>query len=247
MRGYPYHILGTSERDDSLSYMIDCLLRSRIETGEETSDDEDVNVYLSALLHSFLDRTFYVKYGEFLSFYNIDVFQWAEGSADLRTKYQVYKGNADFALVTTGIFEEPISRASTWDEAECEVGSAVERGKLYYRFANAHITRLSRKRTAVAEVLEKLSDRFETYLKILSHMRGAYLNLMRRLSTGELFHLEREAQQGARSGLIQEGRDSFLDAYADWLNSGSDEDRQKVNSRADELSEFDPTFQFDGV
>ena len=111
MRGYPYHILGTSERDDSLSYLIDCLLRSRIETGEETSDDEDVNVYLSTLLHSFLDRTFYVKYGEFLSFYNIDVFQWAEGSADLRTKYQVYKGNADFALVTTGIFEEPISRA----------------------------------------------------------------------------------------------------------------------------------------
>lgn len=124
---------------------------------------------------------------------------------------------------------------------------SIERGKLYYRFSHAHITRLSRKRTAIAEVLEKLPDRFETYLKILSHLRGTYLHLMRRLSKGELFHLEREAQQGARSGLIQEGWDSFLDAYANWLNSGSDLDRQKVNSRADELSEIDPTFQFDGI
>ena len=117
----------------------------------------------------------------------------------------------------------------------------------YYRFANTHITRLSRKKTGVAEVLEKLSDRFETYLKILSHMRVAYLNLMRRLSKGEIFHLQRETQQGAGPGLIQEGRDSFLDAYADWLRSGSEEDRKEVNSRAEELSKIDTTFNFDAI
>ena len=39
--------------------MLDFLLRSRIEMGEETSGDEDVNVYLSGLLHSFLDRSFF--------------------------------------------------------------------------------------------------------------------------------------------------------------------------------------------
>ncbi len=247
MQSYPYQVVGTGEREESLFFMLDSLLRSRIETGEETSDDEDVNVYLSGLLHSFLDRSFFLKNRECLSRYTTDVFAWAEESGDLRTKYRVYKGNADYALMSTGIFEEPFCRTATWQAAEIEAESAVERGKLYYRFASAYNVRLSRKKTGLAEVLEKLSERFETYLKILDHMRAGYLNLLRRLSKREMFHLQRKVQAGAAARVSRKGRDHFLDAYADWLHSGSEEDRDRVNRLGEELSRIDSDFRFEGI
>jgi hypothetical protein len=247
MKSYPYQIVGTREREESLFFMLDALLRSRIETGEETFDDEDVNVYLAGLLHAFLDKSFFLKNRGCLSRYTTDVFAWAEESGDLRTKYRVYKGNADYTLVGMGIFEEPFCRTATWQAAELEAKSAVARGKLYYRFASNCNVRLARKKTGLSEVLEKLSERFETYLKILGHMRAGYLNLLRRLSRGEMFHLQRKVQEGATTRVSHEGRDHFLDAYADWLRSGSKEDRNRVNRLGKELSRIDPEFGFDGI
>jgi hypothetical protein len=46
---YAYKIVGGKERELSLYFMLNALLQSRIEIGAETTDDEDVNVYLASL------------------------------------------------------------------------------------------------------------------------------------------------------------------------------------------------------
>ena len=85
------------------------------------------------------------------------------------------------------------------------------------------------RRTGVAEVMDKLSDRFEMYSKILAHMRVSYLNLLKRLSQGEIFHIQRKAQETPSFESVREGRDCFLDAYSEWMKSGSEFHRQRVN------------------
>ena len=246
MQSYPYRILGTGEQEESLFFMLDSLLRSRIDTDRETSDDEDVNVYLAGLLHSFLDRSFLASYGSLISRYDTEVFARAEESEDLRTKYRVYKVNADYTLMAAGVLDALATqeKQGKWGRDD---DTAIQRGKLYYRFASSYRTQLAHKKTAVVEVLEKLSDRFETYVSILSHMRKMYLNLLRRLSDEEIYHLQQEAQRGAAARIAEIGRDRFLDAYLDWLHSGSEEDRGRVNLLGEELSKIDPTFRFNGV
>src|SRR5215471_13090593 len=62
-------------------FMINCLLYSRMETGLVSNQD----------------------------FYDADVFRRLQNSTDARLKYAIYKTNADFLLVSIGIFDQPIT------------------------------------------------------------------------------------------------------------------------------------------
>src|SRR3970040_276536 len=58
--------------------MINCLLYSRMETGLVSNQDfydEDVNVYLAHLLHSFINPEYVEQSRKFLSKYDTDVFR----------------------------------------------------------------------------------------------------------------------------------------------------------------------------
>ena len=99
----------------------------------------------------------------------------------------------------------------------------------------------------VSVVLGKLSDRFEVYTKVLSHMRVSYFNLLKRLSQGEIFHIQRKAQEGLQFESVREGRDCFLDAYSDWMKSGSELHRARVNAMGEALTKMDPKFRFEGI
>jgi hypothetical protein len=236
MKSYPYQVLGTKEREESSFFMLDSILRSRIETGEETIDDEDVNIYLAGLLHSFLDRSFFKTYGDTISRYDSQIYDLAEVPGDPGVRFRVYKGNADYSLMAAAVFEEE-------QGAECE----TERGKRFYGIASACHARICRKKTGVATVLEKLSERFETYRNILSYMRGEYLKLLRRFTKGEMFHLEREVHAGALTGFVPAGRNHFLDAYSDWMKTGSEAARDRVNVLGEALRKADPEFAFAGI
>jgi hypothetical protein len=86
---------------------------------------------------------------------------------------------------------------------------------------------------------------FEKYLKILSHMRGEYLDLSRRLSEGEVFHLERTVNEAGRQEQIRAKQDQLLELYSAWRSSPSaelEEDMQRVVS---EIRELSPGFQFE--
>ena len=228
-------------------FMINCLLYSRMETGLVSNQDcydEDVNVYLAHLLHSFINPEYVEQSKKFLSKYDADVFRRLSSSTDARLKYQIYKTNADFLLVSIGIFDHPTIAGAPRSRMQPSEEAYIGRGKTYYHFAYTYSQQMHRKNAGVSEVLEKLSNGFEKYLRILSHMRGEYLDLVKRFSQGEVYHLERSIDEHSQQELLRVKQDELLELYSAWKNEPSpvaEEDLERVVS---EIRQINPGFQF---
>jgi hypothetical protein len=254
-----YIDLGSSRRElrPSYHFMMKCLLYSRMETGLVSNQDfydEDVNVYIAHLLNSFIDPKYIERAGRYLSKYDTEVFSRLADSKDARLKYTLYKTNADFLLVSLGIFDNPAAA----DPASRPAGPMAERrilapseeayvgrGKTYYRFAFTYSEQIHSPHAAITEVLEKLSIGFEKYLRILAHMRGEYLNLLDRLSRGEVYHLERsvdETRQGDDTRALQ---DRFLDLFLEWRRTGNERVKSEIEEIVARIRAVDPEFAFE--
>jgi hypothetical protein len=228
-------------------FMINCLLYSRMETGLVSNQDyydEDVNVYLAHLLHSFLNPEYVEQSKKYLSKYDADVFRRLQASNDARLKYVIYKTNADFLLVSIGIFDQSPAAEGAEHPKPAEE-AYVGRAKTYYHFAYSYSQQISRRHSGVSEVLEKLSMGFEKYLKILSHMRGEYLDLGRRLSQGEVFHLERTVNEAGKQELIRAKQDQLLELYSTWRREPTPELEESMARLAGEIRGLNPEFRFE--
>jgi hypothetical protein len=245
----PRHYVDLKESSRELQptyyFMINCLLYSRMETGLVSNSDcydEDVNVYLAHLLHSFINPEFVEQSRRFLSKYDTDVFRRLSGSTDSRLKYTIYKTNADFLLVSIGIFDNPLGSARRLQPNE---EAYVGRGKTYYHFAYSYAQQVHRKNAGAAEVLEKLSVGFEKYIKILSHMRGEYLDLMKRLSQGEVYHLERSVDEHAQQELLRLKQDELLELYTAWKSQPDAQTTEDLERIIGEIKQLNPSFKFE--
>jgi hypothetical protein len=229
-------------------FMINCLLYSRMETGLVSNQDfydEDVNVYLAHLLHSFINPEYVEQSKKFLSKYDTDVFRRLATSSDARLKYLVYKTNADFLLVSIGIFDNPAAADGHKGKLQPGEEAFVGRGKAYYHFAYSYSQQMHRRSQGVGDVLEKLSVGFDKYLKILSHMRGEYLDLMKRLSHGEVYHLERSVNEQSRQELLRVKQDELLELYSAWKAAPSAEVEESLARVVSEIREINPEFRFE--
>src|SRR5206468_4153799 len=139
--------------------MINCLLYSRMETGLVSNHDfydEDVNVYLAHLLHSFVNPEYVEQSRRFLSKYDTDVFRRLAQSTDARLKYQIYKTNADFLLVSIGIFDNPAAGAASPRRQQPAEEAYIGRGKTYYHFAYSYSQQMHRRSEGVSLGLERV-------------------------------------------------------------------------------------------
>ena len=228
--------------------MINCPLYSRMETGLVSNQefyDEDVNVYLAHLLHSFINPEYVEQSKKFLSKYDTDVFRRLSNSTDSRLKYLIYKTNADFLLISIGIFDNPAAPQTTRAKVQPAEEAYIGRGKTYYHFAYSYAQQVHRRNQGVADVLEKLSVGFEKYIKILSHMRGEYLDLMTRLSAGEVYHLERSVDEDQQRELLRLKQDELLELYSAWKTRPTPETEQNLERIVSEIRQLNPSFKFD--
>jgi hypothetical protein len=229
-------------------FMINCLLYSRMETGLVSNQDfydEDVNVYLAHLLHSFINPEYVEQSKKFLSKYDTDVFRRMSTSTDARLKYLIYKTNADFLLVSIGIFDNPHAAETHRSKLQPSEEAYIGRGKTYYHFAYSYAQQVHRKNAGVSEVLEKLSVGFDKYIKILSHMRGEYLDLMRRLSSGEVYHLERSVDEHQQQEMLRVKQDELLELYSRWRSEPSRETELSLERVVSEIRVLNPEFKFE--
>ena len=248
----PRHYVDLKETSRDLqptySFMINCLLYSRMETGLVSNQDfydEDVNVYLAHLLHSFINPEYVEQSKKFLSKYDTDVFRRLSTSTDARLKYLIYKTNADFMLVSIGIFDNPMVPASHRPKHPPSEEAYIGRGKTYYHFAWSYSQQMHRKNAGVGEVLEKLSVGFEKYIRILSHMRGEYLDLMKRLSQGEVYHLERSINEQSMQELLRLKQDELLELYTAWKSEPTPEAEENLERVVSEIRQINPEFKFE--
>lgn len=240
---------GIPPEEATLQFMMNCLLYSRIETGLESNAeeyDEDVNVYLAHLLNSFINPRYYRAARWYVSEYDYDVFARLEESRDLRLKYTIYKTNADFLLLSIGIFnpEEPEMDDPRPQFRHSREGR-VSRGKAYYHFAFSYSQRISPFSQSISDVLAKLSRGFEKYVRILSHLRGEYFGIVERLSDGEMFHLERSIDKTGAREKLRKAQNDFLDLYLSWRRTKDDRQLRRLREVCRRLRVLDPTFKYD--
>ena len=229
-------------------FTTNCLLYSRIETGLAASPDcydEDVDVYLAHLLQAFISPEHVEPSKRFLSRYDVDVFHRFASSSDARLRYVIHKTNADFLLVSTGIFDNPGPPAQSRAQAQPSEEAYIGRGKTYYHFAYTYSRQMHRRNAGVAEVIEKLSVGFDRYLKILSHMRGEPLDLAKRLAQGQVYHLERTANEAAMQQLLRTKQDELLELYSAWQVRPDAETVESLERLVSEIRQLNPDFHFE--
>jgi hypothetical protein len=243
-----YYDLTDKHTEPTFFFMLNCLLLTRASTDPDDCEkrfEEEVNVYLANLLTAFSNPSHIERLRPHLSDHDIEVFRRLQHSADARLKYTIYKANADLMLFSIGMFDSageksiplgPIFRHGTQGQ--------MGRGQTYYHFAFSYSKRLPGLRDTMSEVLEKLSIGFDKYATILSHVRGEYFDIVKRLSDGEIYHLGRSVKESGKKMLIERKEDEFLDAYMAWKNLGTQEARGRVIELARELRELNPDFTY---
>jgi hypothetical protein len=236
------------EVEPTFFFMLNCLLYSRLEKGFPSNQDfydEDVNVYLANLLCSFMKPEYHKRSRPYLSPYDSTLFEKIANSTDARLKYTIYKTNADFLLISIGIFNNAeAKRPDTAHAFRNSEEAYMGRGKAYYHFAYTYSQSALKKSTGITDILEKLSKGFERYVEVLSHMRGEYFNILDRLSAGDVYHLERSVDPNRATRELSALRDEFLDAYSEYLRTNEPELRATVEALAAKIRTLDGSFNF---
>jgi hypothetical protein len=237
------------ETGDTYFFMMNNLLYSRMESGYPSNDeyyDEDVNVYIAGLLASLVDPAHHASMSNYIVRYDISLFELIESTENNFTKYRIYKTNADFLLVSLGIFNNPKQMKPHADPFMRMTRNAyIGRGMAYYRLAQSYCRETSRRHGAVDSVLGKLSTGFEKYARVLSLMRSEYLNLFRRITNGELYHLGASVKHLGDRNELDALYDEFLDAYSRHRREPTPETRRAVGGLAERIRKLDPAFRFE--
>lgn len=241
---------GPGERRERTAYFVlDSLLKSRIDCGFESNSeqyDEDVNVYLVHLLSS-LVRGFWL--GQPTAERDIDVFEQVRDSTDPRLKYGVYRANADYLLLSTSLFTRtPYVEREGQRTFHGSVRDRIGRGKAYYHFASMFHERVRASSPVVARVLQHLSRDFERYVDVLFHMRGEYFHLYERLKEDQLMSLQEDlfkTPSGDDKTVLGSLRDEFLDAYWLWHQKPTVVSRHQLAEAISRLQAVDPGFEFE--
>lgn len=236
---YTDSLLTNGSSEPSFAYLVDSFLQSRIATENESNReyfDEDVNVYLSLLLNSVVSDRFHRAAASYVAGYESDLPEILDRADTDYTKYQIYRANADFLLLQTGLFTIP----GAPEDDDRGLLENMERGKTYYRFACSFTDRIPSRYRALSGVLAKLSYGFEVYREILSYMRGEFLNLVSQLSDRELGEIRADIDEVGRIEALREARDALLDAYLALKREPDEERRLAFEKALEEVRKLDP-------
>lgn len=235
-------------RERTEYFVLDSLLRSRIECGFESNSrryDEDVNIYLVDMLSGLVRSP---GFRPLPPEREIDVFEQVRETRDPRVKSRVYRTTADHLLVSTSLFvETPYVDRDGHRDFEDAARDRIGRGKAYYRWAALFHERARAASPVYAHVLHVLSEDFERWVDVLFHMRGEYFHLYEHLSRDHLASLRAAPPPDDEepSASVEALRDAFLDAYWGWHQSPDAAHRARLESTVKRLRAADPTFRFD--
>ena len=235
----------TLAQEDVGYFFINSFLLSRIDSdlpSDLAEYDEDVNIYTASLLSGVVSGREDLLRGDLVSTRDADVFARVQDSRDQRYRYRVYKANADFLYVSLGVFGEGAAEGEPTRPPEEDANRMTGRGKSYYQFASAYAERLYGSHAGITEVMDKLSRNFESYTRVMCWMSGEYLNLVRRLSAGEVFHIERSVQDRFQGEYKKQTWDALLDSYVEWQRTHAKEARRRLGRAARALKRIDPEF-----
>ena len=243
-RGSFYFDIPKQERDSSISYLLNALLKSRTAcqlASNEGHFDEDVNIYLAHLLFAASLPDYQNAIRRYLSKNVSELADLVDRNEDRIVRYFIYKVNADHLMVHLGIFQNLENSQRLYGKSEKQFASMAQN---YYKQAAIYNRKIYRRETAVGLVLEKLADGFGKYQTILRCTRREFFHFSNDFHDeqfqkfcNDVTHYEREAK-------LNEAIDQFLDSYAEWIRSKEMKAKLTLISRAKRLQAIDPNFAF---
>lgn len=124
---------------------------------------EDVNAYIAQLLVGVCGGATTEMMSKLVSGNELEIKEMVDDAESRAKKYLIYKTNADYLLVSMGVFEH-------FSEEKPKESNLV-RGKRYYSFASGYLSEIKKTSDdATVFVLKKLARDFPDYVEILSAM-----------------------------------------------------------------------------
>ncbi len=75
-------------------------------------------------------------------------------------------------------------------------------------------------------------------------MRGEYLDLMKRMSQGEVYHLERSVDEAHQQEVLRNKQDELLELYSAWKTQPNEETVASLERVVGEIRQINPEFKF---
>jgi len=200
--------------------MMNSFLYSRLDSNFPTNEyfyDEDVNIYIANLLTSISNSEYHKRLIKYVTPYDQTLNELINNISDPREKYVAYKSNADFLLISLGIFDNPKRmKPNSMPHMSLSPKTYIGRGKIYYELAQSYLYKTSGRKSAISDVLGKLAQRFEDYARVLSVLKGKYFNFYKQITPGEMYHLEQSVLKFKKSDNLTKLHNSFLDVYSEY-------------------------------
>ena len=235
------------EQDSAVRYLLGAILKCRKKEGlpsNRTTFDEDVNIYLAHLLFAVSLPQYHEMADPYLSMDTSDVMRWIRETEDRTLRYFIYKVNADHILVHSAIFDDLGQRPAKVVFRRSK-RHFQELARLYYDQAANYHKRIYRKKTAVGDVLGKLSQHFDSYQIILSRVRKDYFHFVESFRDEVFQYFAKEVSQYEGEWKKKQLLDRFLELYGKWLETKNAELEGDITRIARELEALDPEFHFD--
>lgn len=241
---YLYFDIGKQERDSAIRFLLDAILRTRVDLGvKDIADgfDEDVNVYLAHLLFAIALPEYHELAEPYLSNESNDVLQWVQSTDDRTIRYFIFKVNADHLLVHLAIFDD-LSMRPRHGIFQRSEKHYTELGRLYYEQASSYHSRIYRKKTGVGDVLSKLARYFDIYSNVLRSVRRDYLHFVTRFRDQAFDRFMQELGRYEQESVKRLKMDHFLDLYNQWLRNRDQHVKSEITRLLDEIRTCDPEF-----
>lgn len=227
-------------------FFLEHLLKARadlhLETGKHTCDQE-VNVYLTGLLNSLLSSGSIIIQKPYVSAFDADVRGWLDAHPGSRNEYVVYRDNADFRLLLSGLFDGTEHKGSYQHIVftdEFDIG----RVSLYYELAASALLHLQGNKSSLVNVFYALSDTINEIVLILKRAASTYFDLLERITDGSMFHLEKELDELQVKAAYAALLDEFLKVYARYKENPGDEHRKMLLELSEKLKKINESFTF---
>ncbi|MDZ7859393.1 MAG: hypothetical protein U5O15_01765 [Candidatus Krumholzibacteriota bacterium] len=229
-------------------FMMNNFLYSRVENNFHTNKyfpDEDVNIYIANLLTSISNPQHHKRAGKYIIPYDFALKEFVERLPNHREKYLAYRTNADFLLISIGIFDNPKRmRPNSNPHMNLSSEGYISRCKVYYELAQSYLNKTSSRKSAMVDILGKLSRGLENYITVLSLMKTKYFNLFKKITPGEMYHFEQSVLTINRKEELAELHNKFLDAYSEYLKKKTTDQKKTLIRLVGKIAAIDPSFSF---
>jgi hypothetical protein len=243
-----YFELSSKSKEKVQYFFLENILKARIELHLDSGQynyDEEVNMYLANLL-LFLLQPFSETFNKpYISPYDYEVNAYLEQHPDVRTEYVVYKENADFGLISNGVFITYLHKGSYWHKVISKKTDSTKRISIYYQLAASALSHLRGSNTTYVNIFYSISEHVDGIIKIIKKVATDYFDFIEKLSDGSIFHLEKELADASKSKIYSSKIDDFLKAWEEHKKHSTEENKKRLIILAKELKELNPNFNFD--